>query len=101
MKLLNEKYLQQRIEEFEVPSEFETTNVLEKHLVDELKQLLANCEEVEIKHIMKLAFSAGRTVTTNKGDREETYYDDVSVAKWSSFNKWFDAQGYKLIKVKQ
>ena len=54
MKLLNEQYLQQRIEELEnIKNKY--TSPQAKQIADlainELKKLVANCEEVEVEEI--------------------------------------------------
>jgi hypothetical protein len=54
MKILNEQYLQQRIEELEEHDNHRRENFLfPKHtfVIAELKRLLANCEEFEIETI--------------------------------------------------
>mgnify|MGYP003344795353 CR=1 FL=1 len=79
MKILNEKYLQQRIEELEKEEKYNSYQEIRNDWwenqirVKELKQLLANCEEVEVREF-------------NNSD-----YDDVGYLK---------SKGYKLIKTK-
>ena len=74
MKLLNEQYLQQRIEELTGdPDEIGIGNNI---ILDELKQLLANCKEVE-----------------------EIDFKHISYGSYMLPDE-LEEQGYKLIKVK-
>ena len=80
MKLLNEQYLQQRIEELEKKVNLElspTSNSEYWDKIEELKLLLANCEEVELIDFNNIPYGS------------YLLPDEL------------EEQGYKLIKVKQ
>ncbi len=92
-KRLNEKYLQQRIEELEYSynksvehNEKEEAALFMSKLI-ELKQLLANCEEVEVEEIKS---AQNKFYEDEDGD---TYWQDIVF-------DWLVHQGYKLIKTK-
>lgn len=89
MKILNETYLQQRIEELEQHKIELKERVPENYFngcINELKLLLANCEEVEVETISEFEDNQIK----NKGYLYNT----------DSLISYLEEQGYKLIKTK-
>jgi hypothetical protein len=92
MKILNEKYLQQRIEELATKTGSVVTGAVNLALIKELQSLEDNCEEVEM--------------INNVDDMFELFIHtsgshlDLSLEDMNCWKRWLKDFNYKFIKTK-